>query len=352
MNPPINLKPRSQCLQELIKRRLPELLELEQLFSCPGANLYPRILGLVPYGDEHLPIYAIDIGERKLGQPKLFLCGGVHGLERIGTQVVLSLLRVWQQRLKWEKSLQECFQQISATLVPIVNPVGMLLNRRANGNGVDLMRNAPIESIESGVSPVKGQRLASWLPWFRGKGELEPENQFMEQEIARLTETSPVVVSLDCHSGFGFVDRIWFPYAYRRRPMKDIAPVMALKLLWESSYPNHRYVFEPQSNHYLTHGDLWDFFYKRYGRQSCRFLPMTLEMGSWNWVKKRPLQLFQLQGLFNPMVPHRIQRTLRRHLPLMDFLRHAVQSYQNWVPEESEVETLAQMAYSLWYQNQ
>lgn len=68
------------------------------------------------------------------------------------------------------------------------------------------------------------------------------------------------------------------PYAYRRRPMRRIDSVMALKLLWEQAYPNHRYVFEPQSAHYLTHGDLWDYFYKQVNRQGTgTFIPLTLK---------------------------------------------------------------------------
>ena len=83
---------------------------------------------------------------------------------------------------------------------------------------------------------------------------------------------------MDCHSGFGFRDRIWFPYAHRRAPI------------------------EPQSQQYFAHGDLWDHLYM----QSCAqaqgiFLPLTLEMGSWLWVKKNPRQLFSRHGIFNPL---------------------------------------------------
>ncbi|WP_210330284.1 hypothetical protein [Aliikangiella sp. G2MR2-5] len=205
----------------------------------------------------------------------------------------------------------------------------------------------PVYAIDIGRA-VKGK---PHLPWYRGKvGLFARENQLLEKGLERITQVSPFTIAIDCHSGLGLVDRIWFPYAYRRGPMKDVAQMVALKLLWESSYPNHRYIFEPQSNHYCTNSDLWDYFYKKYGRGRNRLLPLTLEMGSWSWVKKRPLQLFQFEGMFNPMVPHRLQRTLRRHLPLMDFLCHATQSYQNRYPDEREQSSLKQMAHSLWHQ--
>lgn len=336
---------------EVLKQKLPELVELRRVVAEHQDLCRSRVLHHVKHGDYSLPINAIDLGENKSNVPSLLLIGGIHGIERIGAQVVIAQLKVWLERLKWERSLRQCFNEINVTLIPIVNPVGMLLNQRSNANGVDLMRNAPIESEEASLL-VSGQRLAKWLPWYRGNpDQLEPESCALQQEIARVTKHSPFTLSIDCHSGFGLRDRLWFPYAYRRRPMKDIAPIMALKLLWESSYPNHQYIFEPQSNHYLTHGDLWDYFYKGFGRNGNAFLPLTLEMGSWNWVKKRPLQMLRLEGLFNPLVPHRKRRALRRHLPLMDFFRHATQSYMNWLPNHEQVDKLRQMAQSLWYRN-
>jgi len=343
---------RTPLFRQSLHQQAPELVELERLIVTHPSRLEYRVIETVEYNEQAFPIYAIDLGQHQPGKPALLICGGVHGIERIGVQVVIAQLKVWLERLKWERSLQQCFNEINVTVLPIINPVGLFLNRRSNGRGVDLMRNAPIDS-QQGSFLVSGQRFSPRLPWYRGKEDrLELENLSLEKEIKRLSSLSPLLISIDCHSGFGMRDRLWFPYAYRRRPMRDIAPVVALKLLWENSYPNHQYIFEPQSNHYLTHGDLWDYFYKCFGRKDCTFLPLTLEMGSWNWVRKRPLQLFRVGGLFNPLVPHRQQRALRRHLPLMDFLRHAVHSYQQWLPNDQEKQHLTQVAQSLWYRMQ
>ncbi|TQV87150.1 DUF2817 domain-containing protein [Aliikangiella coralliicola] len=346
------IEKRTEAHRHLLKNKLPELVELERILLQAKDIVTVRINDYVEHEDLKLPIYTIELGNFQPAQPRLLIVGGVHGIERIGSRVVIALLSTWIQRMGWEKSLQHCLENMSITFVPIVNPKGMLQNTRSNGNHVDLMRNAPIDAEGKVPFLIGGQRISKHISWFRGsEGSLEKENQILEEVVNRLCQDSPLVISLDCHSGFGFRDRVWFPYAYRRRPMKGIAPIMALKLLWDSGYPNHQYIFEPQSNHYLTHGDFWDYCYKKFSLppDNHNFIPLTLEMGSWNWVKKKPSQLLSMEGLFNPMAHHRQQRTLRRHLPLLDFLRHATFSYSNWFPEKDQFNQLRQMANSLWY---
>ena len=77
------------------------------------------------------------------------------------------------------------------------------------------------------------------------------------------------------------------------------------------------------------------------------FLPFTLEMGSWLWVKKNPRQLFTWFGHFNPILPHRLTRVLRRHLTLFDFLLSATASYQYWLPVVQNVKPIMQQAYNV-----
>lgn len=343
---------RSHAHTVRLKKRLPELVELERILLQAPEGVQVEVYNSFLEENIELPIYGIQLGSRKPNQPRLLIVGGIHGIERIGSRVSIALLSTWLQRMSWEKSLLHSLQNMSITFIPIANPVGMFRNTRSNGNGVDLMRNSPIEADGKVPFLIGGQRISRKLSWYRGiANSMEKENQVLESIVSKLCQNSPLVISLDCHSGFGFKDRIWFPYAYRRRPMKGIAPLMALKLLWESAYPNHQYVFEPQSNHYMTHGDIWDHFYKQYSQppDNHNFIPLTLEMGSWNWVKKKPSQLLSAEGLFNPMAEHRQQRTLRRHLPLLDFLRHATFSYENWMPKPEQFNQLRQMANSLWY---
>jgi hypothetical protein len=148
------------------------------------------------------------------------------------------------------------------------------------------------------------------------------------------------------------IDRIWFPYAYSRRPFEHIDLMHALKERLERSLPNHPYVVEPQSIQYVTHGDLWDWLLleQRELAPSRLFLPLTLEMGSWLWIKKNPRQAFSLLGIFNPIKPHRLQRTLRRHHALLDFLVRASASHEHWAGQaQLDGAERAQRALELWY---
>jgi hypothetical protein len=168
----------------------------------------------------------------------------------------------------------------------------------------------------------------------------------VEQEL--LSHDFSMVV--DCHSGFGARDRLWFPYAHSPQPIPHLAEMHALGAILDRSQPQHRYLFEPQSHQYLTHGDLWDYLYL----QACAapgrtFLPLTLEMGSWLWVKKNPRQLFSRHGIFNPLIEHRRQRVLRRHMAGLDFMARAASSQARWRPTGAERERQHAAAIERWY---
>jgi hypothetical protein len=109
---------------------------------------------------------------------------------------------------------------------------------------------------------------------------------------------------------------------------------------------------EPQSRQYLAHGDLWDHLYlrSRAGPAANVFLPLTLEMGSWLWIKKNPRQVFSRHGIFNPLIGHRQQRVLRRHLSLLDFIGRAAGSHARWRPADGDRARHEALALERWYQ--
>jgi len=94
-----------------------------------------------------------------------------------------------------------------------------------------------------------------------------------------------------------------------------------------------------QSHGYLLNGDIWDYIFLEHlkNNPSSIYLPLTLEMGSWIWVRKNPLQLFSRQGIFNPVKEHRLKRTFRRHHLLYDFTLKALNSYHAWSNLESGI---------------
>jgi hypothetical protein len=67
------------------------------------------------------------------------------------------------------------------------------------------------------------------------------------------------------------------------------------------------------------------------------------------WVKKNPRQLFTRRGIFNPLIEHRQQRVLRRHMTWLDFVARAAASHQSWVPAGAAREVQREQALARWY---
>ncbi|MDS4015445.1 MAG: M14 family zinc carboxypeptidase [Candidatus Accumulibacter sp.] len=333
---------------------LSELAELEGILDQGGSYMECRELAQVDIGGRCFPVLAITLGNPDPGVPAAAFFGGVHGLERIGTAVVLSYLRNLASRLRWDRLLHFKLESVRLVFLPVVNPGGMWRGTRANPAGVDLMRNAPVDAEERPPFLLGGHRFGARLPWYRGAAGAAMEIE--AAALCRIVEeemlTRDFSIALDCHSGFGILDRIWFPYACTRRPIRDIAEVHALSEIFDQMHPCHRYVFEPQSRQYLAHGDLWDFLYRRAEAVPEKlFLPLTLEMGSWMWVKKNPRQVFSRYGIFNPLIEHRQQRVLRRHFAWFDFIVRAAASHRHWRPEGETLRQHQELALQRWYRN-
>ncbi|MBZ9610133.1 M14 family zinc carboxypeptidase [Rheinheimera maricola] len=329
---------------------LPELAQLEQLIAGAPADLHTEVLTYVGHMSQKLPLYGLSLGNTAADKPAVLLVGGVHGLERIGTQVVLAYLQTLLQRLPWDLCLQHTLENCCIYVIPLLNPAGMANGWRANGNSVDLMRNAPVNCTEQAAWLVGGQRISRAIPWYRGRTDkMEIESQALVDFVCSNLFNRPFSLVLDCHSGFGSTDRLWFPYAKsRRQPIAHLAEMYRLRQLLAQTYPYQNYIFEPQAQHYLCHGDLWDYLYDLSLASNTNMLPLTLEMGSWNWVRKNPFQLLSSLGMFHPVKPHRVRRVLRSHLILINFLINATMSYQNWLPL-SQREQLQAEARQLWY---
>ncbi|PKH05400.1 M14 family zinc carboxypeptidase [Moritella sp. Urea-trap-13] len=337
------LKPQQQ-------QTLPELVQLERLIALGGKHLHSEILAHVSHQESSYPLYSVSMGSQDPNVPVVAFIGGIHGVERIGTQVILALFESLIRRLNWDQSLHQELNQVRLVFLPLMNPIGMLNNSRANGNGIDLMRNAPIDAVGRVPWLVGGQRISPILPWYRGKkGKvMEHESRVLVEHISQQLLTAPFSIALDCHSGFGFNNQLWFPYAKSKQPIPHLAEIFKLRKMLIETYPHQDYVFEPQARNYMTHGDLWDYLYDKSLNLNTTFLPLTLEMGSWTWIKKNPLQVFQSSGIFHPIEPHRIKRVLRQHHVLMEFLIKVTSSYTHWLPQLNKERSHAD-ATSLWY---
>lgn len=332
---------------------LPELLALEKIMELGKSQLEIRIVREVQTATgASFPVYSIAVGTPSPEAPAIGFFGGVHGLERIGTEVVMAYLQNVVTRLRWDTTLHRQLEHVRLVFMPIVNPGGMWSGTRANPRGVDLMRNAPIDAVERVPFLLGGQRVSPGLPWYRGRlgDPMEVESEALCEVVRTELLSRRFSIALDCHSGFGISDRLWFPFAHTRKPIHHLAELHALQNIFLQAHSNHQYVIEPQSSQYLAHGDLWDYLYM----QACStpaktFLPLTLEMGSWLWIKKNPRQLFSRMGIFNPLIDHRQQRVLRRHLSLLDFLSRATCSHERWTPAAGDRDRGHADALADWY---
>lgn len=332
---------------------LPELLALERLIELGGAHVQAWDACRISLADgESLPVRVVIMGNPDPQVPAVGYFGGVHGLERIGASVVIAHLQNLVMRLSWDSTLHRQLETLRLVFMPLVNPGGMVLGTRANPRGVDLMRNAPVDADEPVPFLVGGQRSSPGLPWYRGRAgdPLEAESAALCAVVTDQLLSRPFSLAIDCHSGFGARDRVWFPFAGTRTPITHLAELHALMTVFAQSHAHHRYLIEPQSQQYLAHGDLWDHLYRQsVAHAKGVFLSLTLEMGSWLWVRKNPRQLFSRHGLFNPLIEHRQQRVLRQHLTLLDFFARAACSHALWMPRDEQRATHHAQALQDWY---
>ncbi len=323
----------------LSREPFPELKKLEELMAFQHPLFRQEKLGTIRANNRDLPLMGFCLGSTDPEAPTLGFTGGVHGLERVGAQVALTFLEYLCQQLSWNEDFVTFLKGARIAAIPIVNPGGLIMHRRSNPFGIDLMRNAPIEAEELtnfASMFAGGHRISPKLPYYRGpKGQpMQAESQALVDFMRKEVLTARFSIALDIHSGFGARDRLWYPYARTQRPFAHMDEVVGLKNLLDKTLRYHVYHYESQSHSYTTHGDLWDYlFFESFEEQkknNQRFIPLTLEMGSWMWLKKNPLQIFSPFGLFNPIKVHRFNRIMRRHLPLLQFLMHATKNHTRW----------------------
>jgi hypothetical protein len=331
---------------------LPELLEVQRIVEEGGAHVQLRSACEVECSGRRFAVPVVTLGNPAPGLPAVGYFGGVHGLERIGAEVVITFLRSLVGRLAWDTLLHRQLEGLRLVFMPVVNPGGLWRGTRANPNGVDLMRNAPVDAADGVPFLIGGQRISAALPWYRGAEgmPMEAESRALCEVVEAELLARPFSLAVDCHSGFGLRDRIWFPHAHTPRPIEHLADVHVLATLFDRTQPHHRYVIEPQSRQYLAHGDLWDHLYlKACAAGTGAFVPLTLEMGSWLWVKKNPRQIFRRHGLFNPLIEHRQQRVLRTHMAWLDFVARAACGHAAWLPRGAQREHERELALARWY---
>lgn len=185
-----------------------------------------------------LPVWALTFGNPDRSLPAVGFFGGVHGIERIGASVVIAFAHHLLARAEWDRGLLGLLERVRLVLMPIVNPGGLMQRSRCNPDGIDLMRNAPIDAEGRAHWLVGGQRAWPSLPWFRGTHGLAAEAAAACQVVEREFAGRPLAIAVDCHSGYGMRDRIWFPHACTRSPTRVLPELHALTELFERCHPH------------------------------------------------------------------------------------------------------------------
>lgn len=320
-----------------IHPKFPEIEQIEKItnrFQRLGVNFERSVLTSVEFKGYDYPVYGFTFGSNDKTLPTFGLFGGVHGLEKIGTHLILNYLNSLSYRMTMNDLVRKAFDSVRFVSIPMINPVGVKHNRRGNAKRVDLMRNGPVEAEGKTIPFASGHRFSPNIWWYRGEeGVLEPESQALIDFVREQMFESEFSMALDVHSGFGMKDRLWYPYSKTNEPFPLQRRAQDFKRLMKLINPFHIYQVETQSEAYLINGDLWDHLFDLHHfdpRYQGTFLPWTLEMGSWSWVRKNPFQLLKSTGLFHPIKPHRVKRTMRRHWWLLDFFTNSIANYENW----------------------
>ena len=115
----------------MTESEFPELVELERLIDECARFLDVRVVHRAQVADRSFPVYVIALGNADPAMPAVGFFGGVHGLERIGAEVVIAWLRSLVMRLGWDELLHRQLESVRLVFMPLVNPGGVWLRTLA-----------------------------------------------------------------------------------------------------------------------------------------------------------------------------------------------------------------------------
>jgi hypothetical protein len=271
---------------------------------------------------QRYPIYMLEVGKRSaFKRHAVSIVSGVHGLETIGIRIHLDIIKCFLNPKSEHFSQALAEGKFGIYSIPILNPAGVARETRANGRGVDLNRNSGIDA-EGALPFFGGHRVSPALPYYRGKA-LQRESRALYRFLREYAwKNRRIHTALDIHSGYGAQNYLWWPYSYskQRVPHASVFEHMAAELA--ARHPLYR--IEPMSLSYQTHGDLWDRALLEFEAAKLKgwiarknlFLPLTLEIGTWQELKKNPFRMLQKGKIFNPP-PQSRKAYLREHRQLI-----------------------------------
>lgn len=244
-----------------------------------GPRARHRVIG---HSVEGRPLHAITVAAPDRtpdrSRPHALIQGGMHGVEVIGTEVALHLLRFLTQPGP-AGSVATLLDLADVTVVPCVNPDGRQASMRSvasprrlptprrNTSGVDLNRNWPRPSgVGDHWLPIAGTPNPR-LPWYRGPEPLsEPESR----AVLSVLEDRPPAAMLDLHSAG---EILIYPWTSKAEPPPDEAGFWQMIDAFRARQ-TWRYTAKQSREWYPIIGSLDDYAYERFGT-----LLLTVEIG-------------------------------------------------------------------------
>jgi Zinc carboxypeptidase. len=180
-----------------------EYEDLRTILDQGSASFEIRTVYETTVRGRQFAVHTASIGSTDPLAPAIGFFGGIHGLERIGSQLVLDYMRALLARLEWDELLVRQLQSIRLIFMPIVNPAAC--GRHAGQSQWSRSdAQCAAECADERVPLLAGgQRVGAWLPWYRGRqGEpMEPEAAALLRVVETEMAGRPLSIALDCHSG-------------------------------------------------------------------------------------------------------------------------------------------------------
>ena len=311
-----------------MEKETPELLQLKRLAKNYSDILIMEELGEIEHMGYRSPVNAFYISHKpnpELPTVAFFSC--FHGVEWIGSRVLVNFIEHLIREITWDEDIKALTEKVNICGIPVVNPIGRLEHNRSNGNGIDLMRNAPVRS-DKALLLLGGQKFSRHIPWYMGEG-LEKENVIVSKFLDDNVFPSDFKITIDIHSAFLRGSRIWIPYASGKKlPEKETKLFRQVRKTLNSVYKYNPYKYQKQENIYKTHGDFWDHSFDRHGSSAKgTFLPITLEISSREWSVRNFLRKWSLEALFSPSNRKQENSEYIKHIMVFDFIIRFAKNY-------------------------
>ena len=249
------------------------------------------------------PVRGMVLGDRNNGRPGVLYISLVHGVEFIGGETSLEVIRWFanpENRTQVDRILSRC----NVYFLPVLNPdaydLAAVQRRRysvtfarKNGRGVDLNRNFSVAFDEGDRHIWTGLPLR-FAPVYRGPEAFsEPESRAFRDFIL----SHPIKTSISFHSSGRMIG---YPYCYKKEKCPDYRTLRSIALEMRRRQKHVKYRVMQEYDYVPTSGDMDDWLYVEGG-----VLPFLVEIGRFGFLFEKPERWLNPFAWVNMPHPHR-----------------------------------------------